>query len=324
MARPLRLCFEGATYHITARGMRKERLFHTDRDRRVFLEKMTDAFSKYGFVCYAYCLMPNHYHLFLMTPLPNLPDGLHYLNASYANWFRTKYDLVGPVFQGRYKSMLIDADNYALVVSAYVHLNPVRAHLTRTPDDYEWSSFRDYTGLRRRSFSRLDTWFVLRQFSDDPDKARRRYKEFVEARRTMKDPLAESYRGIAVGSDSFVEEVEKSLHDLGPSREIVATKAVGTPSLGQIVAALQDAVHLDSDQILSRQRGNRYRAMALYLARKHCGVPLREIGEFFEMDYAAVSQAARRFECAMDEDGELQKLVACVEGALQTGSGLNI
>jgi putative transposase len=324
MARPLRLCFEGATYHVTARGMRKERLFHSDRDRRVFLEKMTEAFSKYEFVCYAYCLMPNHYHLFLMTPLPNLPDGLHYLNASYANWFRTKYELVGPVFQGRYKSMLVDADNYSLAVSAYIHLNPVRAHLTHYPGDYEWSSFRDYSGSRRRGFSRLDTSFVLRQFSDDPDEARRRYKEFVEVRRTMKDPLAESYRGIAVGSDSFVAEVERRLHDLGPSREIVATKAVGSPSPGEIVAALQDTLHMDSDQILSRQRGNRYRAMALYLARKHGGVPLRVIGEFFEMDYAAVSQAARRFEWAMDRDPELQKLVASVERALLTGSGLNI
>ncbi len=324
MARPLRLCFEGATYHIAARGMRKERLFRSDRDRRVFLEKMTEAFWKHEFVCYAYCLMPNHYHLFVMTPLPNLPDGLHYLNASYANWFRTKYDLVGPVFQGRYKSMLVDADSYALVLSAYIHLNPARAHLTRSPEDYEWSSFRDYTGSRHCRFSPLDTSFVLRQFGDDPNEARRRYRAFVESRRTMKDPLAENYRGIAVGSESFIEEIEKRLHETAPSREIGATRAVSICTPEEVVAQLEEALHEPATRILARQRGNQYRALALYLARKHCGVPLREIGEFFAMDYAAVSQAARRFERAVERDTELQGLVARVERGLSPGSGLNI
>jgi REP element-mobilizing transposase RayT len=324
MARPLRLCFEGATYHITARGMRKERLFRSNRDRRVFLERMSEALSKYEFVCYAYCLMPNHYHLFMMTPLSNLPDGLHYLNASYANWFRTKYDLAGPVFQGRYKSMLVDADNYALAVSAYIHLNPVRAHLARSPEDYEWSSFQDYTGSRRSIFPRLDTSFILRQFGDDTDAARVRYRSFVEARRTMGDPLTETYRGIAVGDESFVEEIERKLHQLGTNREIGATKGVASCTLEDIVSAAEDTLGMDRDRLLRRRRGNRYRALALYLAKKHCALSLRDIGEFFDLDYAAVSQAARRFEQALDRDRELQRLVSSVETLLKTGSGLNI
>ncbi len=115
MTRSLRLSFEnlpvrvrtqtGAFYHITARGMRKENIFYSDKDKNVFIEKMNETFDKYSFVCHSYCLMDNHYHLFIKTPFANISQGMHYLNTSYANWFRAKYKLVGSLLQGRYRSM---------------------------------------------------------------------------------------------------------------------------------------------------------------------------------------------------------------------------
>ena len=99
MARPLRLSFENAVYHIMARGNRGESIFYSDGDKKVFIDKMNEAFEKYSFICYAYCLMDNHYHLFLKTPFANISEGMHYLNASYANWFRAKHKLVGVVFR---------------------------------------------------------------------------------------------------------------------------------------------------------------------------------------------------------------------------------
>jgi len=129
MARHLRLSFEDATYHITARGNRKERIFYSDKDKGIFLNKMEETLEKYSFICYAYCLMNNHYHLFIKTPLANISDGIHYLNTSYSNWFRAKYKIVGPIFQGRYKSILVDENNYGLRLSAYIHLNPARAKI---------------------------------------------------------------------------------------------------------------------------------------------------------------------------------------------------
>jgi len=114
MARPLRLSYENACYHITARGNRREKIFYSDQDKKVFLEKLQKTLIKYSIICYAYCLMDNHYHLFIKTLQPNLSHGIHYLNASYANWFRNKYKIIGPIFQGRFKSILVDADNYAL------------------------------------------------------------------------------------------------------------------------------------------------------------------------------------------------------------------
>ena len=111
MARSLRLSFENAFYHITARGIRKENIFYSDKDKYIFLDKMNETFEKYSFVCHSYCLMDNHYHLFIKTPFANISQGMHYLNTSYANWFRAKYKLVGSVLQGRYKSILVDKDS---------------------------------------------------------------------------------------------------------------------------------------------------------------------------------------------------------------------
>jgi len=112
MARPLRINFENAVYHIIARGNRKEKIFYSDEDKRLFQKKMNKTFQKYSLICYAYCLLDNHYHLFLKTPKANLSKAMHYLNASYANYFSAKYRLSGPLFQGRYKSILVDQDEY--------------------------------------------------------------------------------------------------------------------------------------------------------------------------------------------------------------------
>ena len=149
MARALRLSFENAFYHITARGIRKENIFYSDKDKKVFLDKINETFEKYSFICYAYCLMDNHYHLFIQTPIANISEGMHYLNTSYANWFKAKYKLAGSIFQGRYKSILIDADSYALTLSAYIHLNPLRAGMVKKLEDYPFSSFLDYIDTKK-------------------------------------------------------------------------------------------------------------------------------------------------------------------------------
>jgi len=166
MARPLRISFENAFYHITARGIRRENIFYSDRDKHAFIDKMNETFEKYSFICYAYCLMDNHYHLFIKTPFANISEGMHYLNTSYANWFRAKYKLVGSVFQGRYKSIIVDGDSYAVVISAYIHLNPVRAGIVEYPGNYHFSSFLDYVGKRSPVVKRLDVSFILSKFAN--------------------------------------------------------------------------------------------------------------------------------------------------------------
>src|SRR3972149_3286275 len=211
MARPLRLAFENATYHITARGNRRENIFYSDKDKAVFLEKMNETFEKYSFTCYAYCLMDNHYHSFIKTPHANISEGMHYLNASYTNWFKAEHKIVGVIFQGRYKSILVEEDSYGLRLSAYIHLNPLRARIVDDLYKYEWSSFLDYMG-KRKSIDRLDAEFILRQFDEDMRKARRRYRRFVLENIEMDNPLEDSYRGVALGSEGFVDRIKGNIY----------------------------------------------------------------------------------------------------------------
>ena len=133
MARPLRLSFRDAVYHVTARGNRRDNIFNSERDKVIFLERMSDTFEKYSIRCYAYCLMDNHYHIFFRTVHCNVSKAMHYLNASYSNWFKAQYRIEGGVFQGRYKSILVDADTYALILSFYIHCRIIKAmHNKRT------------------------------------------------------------------------------------------------------------------------------------------------------------------------------------------------
>lgn len=157
----LRLSFKNAVYHITSRGNRRENIFYSDKDKKVFIEKMSETLEKYSFICYAYCLMDNHYYLFIKMPLANIKEGMHYLNTSYSNWFKAKHNIVGMVFQGRYKSILVDENNYGLHLSAYIHLNPIRAGRVSDIKEYKWSGLFNYIG-KKRSVKRLDTEFILK------------------------------------------------------------------------------------------------------------------------------------------------------------------
>jgi len=183
MARPLRLSFENAFYHINARGNRREKIFYSSRDKEVFLKRLKEMLIKYSMICYAYCLMDNHYHLFIKTNKSNLSQGIHYLNSSYANWFRNKHQIIGPLFQGRFKSILVDADHYALVLSAYIHLNPLRAGIIKQLEDYPWSSYLDYLNLRKSDMT--DPSFVLKSIDQDTFKAMNKYREYVSESQNM-------------------------------------------------------------------------------------------------------------------------------------------
>jgi len=301
MVRPLRLSFEDACYHITSRGNRKEKIFYTDNDRIVFLEKLNETFKKYSFVCYAYCLMENHYHLFVRTPYANITEGMHYINASYTNWFKAKHNIVGVIFQGRYKSILVDENNYGLVLSAYIHLNPIRAGIVEYLSDYKWSSYLDYEG-REKSIERLDSRFILMQFDEDIKSARKKYRYFVLRNMGKKSPFNNSYRGIALGDGTYIEEIKEKIKSFGSKREIRETRLEDSHSLEEIIDLMVDKLQVERDEILKKSRGNMYRLLALYLIKSFTRLSLREIGEEFNMDYAAVSQSVKRFKSLMERD----------------------
>jgi len=317
MARPLRLSFEDATYHITARGNRRENIFYSDEDKAVFVEKMNETFSKYSFTCYAYCLRDNHYHLFIKTPHVNISDGMHYLNTSYTNWFKAEHKIVGVIFQGRYKSILVDEDSYGLKLSAYIHLNPLRAGIVADVEEYRWSSYLDYMGKRSASVDRLDAEFVLGQFDEDIKKARKRYKRFVLENIDMDNPLEDAYRGVALGSEEFVERIKEKIKSLGIKREVTETKMAGTYSAEEVIKSIMTRFGVERQEIFRKRRGNVYRQLALYFIKRYTMLSLKEIGEEFDMDYAAVSQSCKRFEELVKRDERALRMKAMLEKELK-------
>ena len=308
MARPLRLSFTNAFYHITARGHRKEKIFYDDKDKKVFIRKLSETLLRYSITCYAYCLMDNHYHLFIKTAQPNLSQAIHYLNGSYANWFRPRYQLTGSIFQGRFKSILVEADSYALILSAYLHLNPLRAGIVQKLEDYPWSSYLAYIHLRKPQIANLDSSLVLQYFSSDLISAIKHYQEYLLQNQQMEDPLAQSYRHIALGSNDFIEEIKLKIEKQGKKREIPVTRSVPFYHAEQILEKMSDTLKINQEIIFSKERGNIHRQLALYLIRYFTSLALSQIGQLFDMDYSAVSQAVKRFEQKCENNNEIAQL----------------
>jgi len=324
MSRPLRISFDNAVYHITARGNRKEKIFYSDEDRKVFLQKMGQTFLKYSFLCYAYCLMDNHYHLFIRTSSGNISQGMHYLNASYANYFAAKYKTNGPLFQGRYKSLLVDEDNYALTLSSYIHLNPLRVGVAKKLEEYTWSSLLDYLGKRKKELKKLDTQFILAQLNTNLTQSRTIYKRYLLENLTRDFPVKDIYRGIALGKESFIKKIESKIKAIGEKREIQTTKYGYSYSPEEIIQKVSQAFNLTKGEVLKKQRGNLYRQITLYLVKRYSSLSLKEIGKIFDMDYTAVSQAVKRFGDRTRKDNKIRIMVNSVLGLLKDKEMSNV
>ncbi len=210
MARPLRIEYPGALYHVTSRGDRQEPIFDDDRDRTAFLNILGDVVSRFRWRCHAYCLMGNHYHLMIETPQGNLTKGMRQLNGVFTQWSNRRHKRSGHLFQGRYKAIIVDRDAYFLEVARYIVLNPVRASMVEHPQQWPWSSY----GAMTAKFTAppwLTTDVLLEAFGKSRFWARRKYQQFVEegmgGESIWKDLKAQIY----LGDDHFVERMRSKL-----------------------------------------------------------------------------------------------------------------
>lgn len=279
------------------------------------MKKLEEMLIKYSMICQTYCLMDNHYHLFIKTTQPNLSQGIHYLNSSYANWFRNKHQIIGPIFQGRFKSILVDADNYALLLSAYIHLNPLRAGIIRQLEDYPWSSYLDYLNLRKSNIS--DPSFILNLIDNNTSNSIKKYREYVIKYQDMKDPLLQSYHHIALGSETFIERVKEKIEHKGRRREIPSTRFLSKYDVDTIITKMTQALNIERRMIFYKKRGNLNRSLAIYLIKRFTPLSLSKIGELFKMDYSAVSQTAKRFEQKSEVNNEIKENMQKVITALK-------
>jgi len=218
MARPLRIEYAGAVYHVTSRGNRRSGIFMDEEDRKAFLLILEETLRRFNVSCHAYCQMGNHYHLVLETAEANLSRAMRYLNGVYTQIFNRKHRKCGHLYQGRYTAILIQKSSHLLEVSRYVVLNPVRAGLEAAPGDWKWSSYRATVGLTEKPEWLTVAW-LLEQFGEDITAARSRYMEFV-ADGSGSKLWRDLVHGIALGGETFAGRCRLLAHGEGDMAEI--------------------------------------------------------------------------------------------------------
>jgi len=308
VARPLRIEYPGAFYHVTSRGNERGTVFQSNRDREKYLSYVESAHERYGAVVYTYCLMGNHYHLLLETPRGNLSKILQYINGAYTTYFNIKRNRFGHLFQGRFKGILVDKDEYCKELSRYIHLNPVRAGMVKVALEYPWSSYRYFAG-RGKKPKKLKTELVLEDFGGEGGRGYRRYREYVEkgAGKEIEDPLKKVIASTFLGGKEFIESIKlKYLEEKKiDRRDLPALKKI---LRGPSLEAIEKAVI----KIVGRGYPL-FKKICIYLSYQRSGMNLREIGEYFGMQRSAISQLSRRFAETIEGSSELKKLLSNIE-----------
>ena len=303
MGRPLRIEYSGAYYHVTSRGNEKKDVFRSQKDREKFLSYLESATERYGAAVHAYCLMSNHYHLLMETPEGNLSQIMRHINGAYTNYFNTKRQRAGHLFQGRYKAILVEKDAYALELSRYIHLNPVRAGMVQMPGEYRWSSYRSYIGQTARP-EWLKITDQLGQFSGAEKEKQDSYRHFVEAiiGEDEQNPLAAALGTAILGSHEFIAEIEE--------RHLAEKQAdPDIPDMRKITCRWSLEEIVETVKAATKQENRLAKKLSIYLCHRYSGARLKEIGNLFGICAAGVSQESRRFAVRIQEDSELKKIV---------------
>jgi len=279
MARPLRIEYPGALYHVTSRGNAKAKIYLDDFDYRAFLDVLGFVVKRFNWLCHAYCLLPNHYHVLIETPEGNLSKGMRQLNGIYTQKFNWKHSRCGHLLQGRYKAILVDKDEYLLELSRYIMLNPVRAGLVECPEEYAWSSYRATLGTEHAP-EFLTTDSLLARFGDKQGKARRRFVDFVRAGMKRKESPWSNLKGqIYLGDVTFVENILREYSERNDKVQEIPKE--------QRYAGRQSLEKLFEGNFRTDKQ---VRNEAIYRAHTEQGYKLVEIAKFLGMHYASISR----------------------------------
>ncbi len=287
MARPLRIEFPDALYHLTSRGDRGEAIFLSDADRQGFLGVLAQCCERMDAAVYAYCLMDNHYHLVLTTRRANLSRLMRQLNGVYTQTFNRRHDKTGHVFQGRFKAILVDRDAYFLEVCRYVELNPVRAQMVKAPQDWAWSSYRAHTGA-----APAPQWLAAHELAaallgspaDSAAQRRsaaKRYAALVASARDQSLWAVDLKQQIYLGDGGFIERMQAQVPKQAlTERSIAATQRKTAKSLDQLL-----------QQCSTRDE-------ALYRAHVEGGMTMTAMAAQVGLTLARVSQLIARYKAA--------------------------
>jgi putative transposase len=277
MTRPLRIEYPGALYHVTARGNRRAPIYHSDSDRYLWLEVLDHICERFHFVVHAFCQMSDHYHIMIETVEGNLAQGMRQLNGIYSQKFNRRHAQVGHAFQGRYKAILVQKESYLLELSRYIVLNPVRAGITSSPQEWPWSSYNMM--VAQASTPRwLNRAWLLAQFDVDPATAVAGYREFVHAGIGKQSPLAAVSSQLLLGDDDFCLDHATHAREANLFEVARPQRRISALSLPQY-----DRLYGDRDEAIAR-------------AYWSTAFTMTEIGHHFGLGRQSVSRAVARFE----------------------------
>lgn len=316
MARPLRIDFAGACYHVTCRGNERRAIFKDDYDRSEFLEKLQRSAEIYGVQIHAFVLMGNHFHLIVRTPKANLSEFMRHFNVSYTGFFNRRHRRVGHLYHGRFKAILVEAETHLLDLSRYVHLNPVRVGAWRRRDfrkqvgelwRFAWSSLGGYVSARRQV-----EWVVYDDVLSRVGGSRRSYGRYVQ------DALQYGYtrpwkalRGqVILGSEGFWQRVkDKRLERKDSPKEQPSLRSLERLAPDEITATAARYFQIEPSQLRRKRSGYRdQRGLLMELMYRYGGMSQKEVGEYLGgMDYTAVSHERRRIRERQEGNDTLEK-----------------
>src|SRR4030042_345505 len=325
MARPLRIQYPGAVYHVTCRGNDRKNIFKDNIDRKKLLKVLVHSLMVYKVKLFSYVLMDNHFHLLVETQLGNLSEFMRQFNITYTGYYNRRHNRTGHLYQGRYKSILVDKEAYLSVLSRYIHLNPVKVKgMLKLPIEerikklkgYPWSSMHGYLDVNRR-VSFIDYGMVLGEYGGDTETAGKMYKELLYAEMSKVEDIKDKIIGQSIiGRSEFIDWVKGQYLDKDESREIPALKEIRRyRSMEEILSAIKDETGKDLDRLREDKGG--YREILMELLYRLGGLKGEDIGKVFGLGYTSVSQERKRLAKKMQKDNNLREIIIRIERLCQ-------
>ncbi|RLC30652.1 MAG: transposase [Deltaproteobacteria bacterium] len=309
MSRPLRIEYPGAWYHVMNRGRRKEEVFTERKDYIQFIEILKETAELFNMKIAAYCMMPNHYHLLLQTPDGNLSRGMRHINGVYTQRFNRVHKYDGQLFRGRYKSILIEADEYLLQLLRYIHKNPLRAGLIKDLNEYEWSSHRGYISNAKR-WEWLYKGFPLSLLSKDPGKRRSAYMKYMagDVGEEIEQIFGKKRHPSILGKEDFVYWVKNRFFETKAHIEVPDSRLLA-PDRERIQDLVCRTYGITKEELLKSRRGtfNEARGVAIYLTRMIRSDGLIDICRDYNLKrYSSASSIIETVKSRLSKDRKLR------------------
>jgi REP element-mobilizing transposase RayT len=307
MARPLRIDYPDIYYHVLSRGNEQRPIFKSDNDYEMFLELLEKTGKKFHLEIHAYVLMKNHYHLLVRTTQGNLSRAIQWLGVTYAGWFNRKYKRSGHLFQGRYKSFLIEDDKYFTAMCYYIHGNPVRAGIAKTAEQYRWSSARAYSEKKAEP-----PWLITEVMLSMTGGSRKKFSREQESYLAGSDsPLSDLRHGVYLGSEEYGQQCSEMARGVAinekPQKRLLLRQRSPKQTAREILEMLGEKA--PEDLFVSRKKKRSVRDLCIYVMSRLGIYTHKEIGEIFNVKYTAISGSIKRAELLLQNNKQQKSLV---------------